>query len=89
MSRQESWKTDKKELREQFDATLKAVWETWVDAEMAGSPFKRLNRLVESPLSNETINLMHWEAGWLRGVSEAFGWSLDRPGPREWSPRDR
>lgn len=89
MSRQEPWKTDKKELREKFDATLASVWETWVAAELTGNPFKSLRRIFDSPLSNDTIILMHWETGWLRGVSEAYGWSLDRPGPREWSPRDR
>lgn len=89
MSKQEPWKTDRKELRENFDATLAGVWEAWVDAEMRGTPFGGLRRIFQSGLSNEAITQLHWEVGWLRGVSESTGWSLDRPGPREWSPRDR
>lgn len=86
---QEEWKTDRKELREKFEMYLQWVWDTWDEAELRGTPFKGIHRILETGLSKDIIMEMYRDTGWLMGVSEAFGWSLNKPGPREWSPRDR
>jgi hypothetical protein len=44
--------------------------------------------MLETDITSEKLVEFYFDAGWARGISEAFGWSLNRPGPREWSPRD-
>lgn len=85
----EPWKTGEKKLRRNFDKTLESIWERWDELEIEGGPFGDLNQINQTGLESVEIDQLYFEVGWARGVSEALGWSLKRPGPREWSPRDR
>lgn len=87
--KKEPWKTEKARLREVFDDTVIRVWEQWDSYEIEGTPFKNLPNAKNADIETSALLELYWDVGWARGVSEAFGWSLDRPGPREWSPRDR
>lgn len=84
----EPWKTEAKKLRRVFEITLESIWNRWIDWELKGTPFGDLEEVTEhTSLSTREIIDFSFEGGWTRGVSEAEGWSLRRPGPREWSPR--
>lgn len=88
MSSKESWKTDREKLRQRFDTTLEHIWEVWESWDLKGSPFEKLEDIKDTEQESGPIFELYFDVGWARGVSEALGWSLSRPGPREWSPRD-
>ena len=68
----------KKSLANEFRFSLEQLWRRWLeespDPEM--SPFTDLE---EAPELDNDPGFNHL-LGWLRGVSEATGWSLDVPG---------
>lgn len=77
---------DPQKLRRAFDGTLKTVWGEYLEYSQAGSPFEDLAEVL--PLwENAGFNQ---ELGWLTGVADVTGWSLDRPlGPKQWSPKGK
>lgn len=90
-------KPDSKALRKQFDDLMAEIWDKWDEKEMpedeeeeAGdSPFDGTYWMEFTNLDDGERDSFKIDMGWLRGVSDATGWELRRPGPREWSPRDR
>ena len=80
------------DLRREFDMILRNVWNTWKehlgsDAGQEGiSPFSNMD-LAPDLEENAGFN---YSVGWLLGVSDAKGWSLDQPpkplGPKDWTP---
>lgn len=77
------------QLRASFDQVLERVWEKWDELGVKGTPWGAPDQVIEetSLTSVEMIDF-YTDVGWVRGVSQALGWPLKRPGPREWSPRD-
>lgn len=75
----------RKRLEEEFRRTLADAWNTWAEygGLEVGSPFGDLDDLPEL---DDNAGFNH-TIGWLRGVAEATGWELDRPSPKDWSPR--
>ncbi len=82
-------------VREEFNSILTGLWKTW-DEGLSREVQKELKDPFSgtywmhyvSQSSQEHMSLSH-SVGWLEGVSAVTGWSLIRPGPREWSPRGR
>lgn len=84
----EPWRTEREKLKRNFQSTLENVWELWDNHMDHGTPFGNLGDLTESDMETETLFDFTYDVGWLRGVSEATGWSLER-GPKAWSPRGK
>lgn len=84
----ETWRTEREKLKRTFHSTLEGVWETWDNYVGRGTPFRNLGDLSESDIESQALFDITYDVGWLRGVSEATGWSLER-GPKEWSPRGK
>jgi hypothetical protein len=82
-------------IREDFKSLLADLWKVWEkglsrDAQKTEKdPFSGtywMNYVSQTCEDRQRLSHM---VGWLQGVSAVTGWSLIRPGPREWSPRDR
>jgi len=90
-------KPDIKKVREGFDETLAHVWERFGEAVENSDPADRKEYIdpfsstfwisFSENFDEEVREGIHYDVGWLEGVSAVTGWSLRRPGPREWSPR--
>lgn len=86
MARREPWRTEPERLRRVFESSLRNLWKTWDEYVGKGSPFEDLHWIHDVGLSLEAAETTIWESGWLRGVSEATGWSLDNPSRKSWKP---
>lgn len=84
-----SIKLSRERLRESFENVLEHVWEQWHELGLKGTPWGTADELIEeTSLTSQEVIDFYTDVGWVRGVSQSTGWSLDRPqGPREWSPR--
>lgn len=85
----ERWRTEQEKLKQTFGTTLRNVWEIWDNYVGHGTPFGDLDDLQQSDIETRDLLPFTYDVGWLRGVSEAAGWSLVRPmpeGPKEWRP---
>lgn len=73
-------------MRRIYLDTLKRLWEIWDQWVGRGTPFGDLERLQESQINPQYILPVHYEVGWVRGVSQATGWAVTKPGPKDWTP---
>lgn len=87
-------KTNLQQLERSFKKTLEAVWAAWERSQraapgetMGDGPFEGTVWIVPLDLDSDDKEELLLDMGWLQGVKVVTGWSLIRPGPREWSPR--
>lgn len=90
-------KVNLKKVRKDFEAKLTDIWKLWDEAvlpegeedEKGEDPFSGTYWMEFIPFADQEREILREDRGWLEGVNAVTGWSLIRPGPREWSPRDR
>lgn len=69
------------ELRRIFDESLASIWSEWLDDGHDGSPF-------DEPVGEQAdvSAAFNYDIGYIGGIADATGWSLDCPGVKEWRP---